>query len=273
MTVMNNQDFPLTLQGENPPMVRFDKVTKRYGDLTVLDSLELDVRANEMVTIVGPSGSGKTTVLRMLMTLEHINEGVIYVDGRPLTHMEKDGQLVRANKSYTREVRKDIGMVFQQFNLFPHMTALENCTEAPIQVLGLSKKDAEERAVELLEMVGLDDKIDQYPARLSGGQQQRVAIARALAMRPKVMLFDEVTSALDPEVIGEVTQVIRKLRVKHDLTMLMVTHQMGFAREISDRVCFFYNGSIVEQGAPEEIFSNPKEERTAEFLSAVLEAN
>ena len=270
---MSSTDFPLKLEGDDVPMVRFEKVTKRYGSLTVLDALDLDVKPNEMVGIIGTSGSGKTTVLRMLMTLELIDEGVIYLEGKPLTHMEKNGRLVRASKAHIRGMRANIGMCFQQFNLFPHMTAIENCMEAPVQVLGLSKEEARQRSMGLLEMVGLEDKADQYPARLSGGQQQRVAIARALCMRPKVMLLDEVTSALDPEVIGEVTQVIRKLRDKHDLTILMVTHQMGFAREISDRVCFFYEGKIAEQGPPDQFFDNPQNERTAEFLSAVLAAD
>jgi polar amino acid transport system ATP-binding protein len=270
--VMSDGNFPLQLEGDDVPMVRFDRVTKRYGDLTVLDSLTLDVKANEMVSVIGPSGSGKTTVLRMLMALELIDEGVIYVEGQPMTHMEKDGRLVRASKSYLRQMRTNIGMVFQQFNLFPHMTALENCMEAPVQVLGMGKEEARKRSVNLLGLVGLDDKMDQYPSRLSGGQQQRVAIARALAMRPKIMLFDEVTSALDPEIVGEVTNVIRKLNDEYNLTMLMVTHQMGFAREISDRVCFFYEGKIAEEGAPDEIFSNTQNERTHQFLNAVLEA-
>ena len=254
------------------PMVKFENVTKRYGPLTVLDSLDLEIAPNEKVSIIGPSGSGKTTVLRMLMTLERIDEGVIYVDGRPLTHMQKNGQLVPADESHLRKERGNIGMVFQHFNLFPHMSALKNCMEAPIYVLGLSKKEAEERAAGLLEMVGLGDKKDHYPSQLSGGQQQRVAIARALALRPKVMLFDEVTSALDPELVGEVLNVIRKLGTEHHLTMLMVTHQMGFAREFSDRVCFFYGGKICEQGPPDQLFGDPKEERTKQFLSAVLEA-
>ena len=268
---MSNSTFPLRLD-EDGVMVRFSKVTKRYGDLTVLDNLDLDVTANEMVSIIGPSGSGKTTVLRMLMTLERIDEGVIYVDGDPLTHMERGGTLEPASEKYLRSHRSKIGMVFQQFNLFPHMTALENCIEAPIAVLGLQKAEAEQRALELLGMVGLLDKKDEHPSRLSGGQQQRVAIARALAMRPKVMLLDEVTSALDPEVIGEVLSVIRTLNSEHNLTMLMVTHQMGFAREISDRVCFFYEGKIAEQGPPERIFGEPTNERTRQFLSAVLDA-
>jgi polar amino acid transport system ATP-binding protein len=254
------------------PMVRFKEVTKRYGDLVVLDQLDLDVAANEKVAIIGPSGSGKTTVLRMLMTLERIDGGVIDVDGEPLTHMQKNGELVPADDRYLRKVRGKIGMVFQHFNLFPHMTALENCMEAPVYVLGLPKKEARERAVGLLDMVGLGDKTGHYPRQLSGGQQQRVAIARALAMRPKVMLFDEVTSALDPELVGEVLNVIRALGAEHNLTMLMVTHQMGFAKEFADRVCFFYRGKIAEQGAPDRLFAAPENERTRQFLSAVLEA-
>ncbi|MEC5325435.1 ectoine/hydroxyectoine ABC transporter ATP-binding protein EhuA [Aurantimonas sp. A3-2-R12] len=265
--------YPLTLEGEDAPMVRFQNVSKKYGDLTVLDRLNLDVATGEMVTIIGPSGSGKTTVLRMLMTLERIDSGVIYVDGEPLTHMEKNGRLVRANAAHTRRMRAKIGMCFQHFNLFPHMTALGNCMEGPVQVLGMPKDEARDRALELLDMVGMAEKRDQHPARLSGGQQQRVAIARALAMRPKMMLFDEVTSALDPEVISEVTSVIRALVDQHNLTMLMVTHQMGFAREISDRVCFFFGGNIEEQGSPEMLFDRPEKERTQQFLSAILEAS
>jgi polar amino acid transport system ATP-binding protein len=269
---MDLTDYPLELPEGDRPMVRFMNVTKRYGSLTVLDDLNLDVAEGEMVTVIGPSGSGKTTVLRMLMTLETINGGVIYVDGKPLTHMERGGKLVPANEKYLRKARASIGMCFQHFNLFPHMTALQNCMEGPVQVLGMSKEKARERSEELLEMVGMIEKKDQHPSRLSGGQQQRVAIARALAMRPKVMLFDEVTSALDPEVIGEVTNVIRGLVAKHNLTMLMVTHQMGFARDISDRICFFYKGKIEEQGPPDQLFGNPQKERTQQFLSAVKDA-
>jgi polar amino acid transport system ATP-binding protein len=254
------------------PMVRFEGVTKRYGALTVLDDLNLEVKRGEKVAIIGPSGSGKTTVLRMLMTLERIDGGVIWVDGEPMTHMPKNGGMIPAEPRHLRRVRSKIGMVFQHFNLFPHMTALGNCIEAPMTVLGLPRREAEERAAELLNMVGLGEKKGHYPAQLSGGQQQRVAIARALAMRPKVMLFDEVTSALDPELCGEVLQVIRKLGNEHDLTMLMVTHQMGFAREFADRVCFFYQGKICEQGVPQELFVAPKNERTQQFLRAVLEA-
>ncbi|WP_306047754.1 ectoine/hydroxyectoine ABC transporter ATP-binding protein EhuA [Stutzerimonas degradans] len=266
---------PTTQQPEQTqPLVRFAGVTKRYGELTVLDGLDLQIEEGEKVAIFGPSGSGKSTLLRVLMTLEGIDEGVIEVDGEPLTHMpDASGQLVPANARHLRRVRGKVGMVFQSFNLFPHMNALQNVMEAPVQVLGLSKAEARERAEELLAMVGLEDKLEHFPAQLSGGQQQRVAIARALAMRPKVMLFDELTSALDPELCGEVLNVIRRLGEAHNLTMLMVTHQMGFAREFADRVCFFHEGRIHEQGSPDELFNNPREERTREFLSAVNEAH
>ena len=257
------------------PMVRFEKVTKRYGPLTVLDQLDLDVAPGEKVAIIGPSGSGKTTVLRMLMTLETIDSGLISVDGEPLSHMPgraPSAPLVRANAAHLRRMRGQIGMVFQHFNLFPHMTAVRNCMEAPVTVLGLSKDEAHARAADLLAQVGLADKLDHFPSQLSGGQQQRVAIARALAMRPKVMLFDEVTSALDPELCGEVLGVIRSLGKEHQLTMLMVTHQMGFAREFADRVCFFHGGRIEEQGPAQALFENPQNERTQQFLRAVMDA-
>ncbi|MBU0950614.1 MAG: ectoine/hydroxyectoine ABC transporter ATP-binding protein EhuA [Gammaproteobacteria bacterium] len=255
-------------------MVQFRDVSKHFGDLTVLNHLDLNVRTGEKVAIIGPSGSGKSTLLRALMTLEDIDEGVIMVDDEPLTHMPNaSGNLVRANARHLRRVRGKVGMVFQSFNLFPHMSTRQNVMEAPVQVLGLSKKEARERAEELLAMVGLEGKLEHYPSQLSGGQQQRVAIARALAMRPKVMLFDEVTSALDPELCGEVLNVIRRLGDAHSLTMLMVTHQMGFAREFADRVCFFNEGRIHEQGTPDELFGNPQETRTQEFLSAVTQAS
>jgi len=253
-------------------MVRFSGVTKRYGALTVLDVLDLEVAEGEMVSIIGPSGSGKTTVLRVLMTLEQIDEGMIEIGGERLTHMERGGRLLPADERHLRQIRGQIGMCFQQFNLFPHMTALENCMEGPVHALGLPKAEARSRAEDLLEMVGLAEKRNSYPSHLSGGQQQRVAIARALAMRPRVMLFDEVTSALDPEVTGEVTSVIRKLATEHNLTMLMVTHQMEFAQDISDRVCFFCDGRIEEEGPPSELFGDPKSERTRQFLSAVRAA-
>ena len=258
-------------KGEQP-IVRFAGVTKRYGTLTVLDELDLEIAPNEKVAIIGPSGSGKSTLLRVLMTLDPLTSGMIEVDGEPLTHMRKNGTLVPASLAHLRRVRSKIGMVFQSFNLFPHMTALANTIEAPMQVLGLSRKEATERSRELLTLVGLEDKCNHYPSQLSGGQQQRVAIARALAMRPKVMLFDEVTSALDPELCGEVLNVIRRLGEEHNLTMLMVTHQMGFAREFADRVCFFSQGKIIEQGPPQQFFTSPQHERTQQFLRAVREA-
>ncbi|MGM8851885.1 ectoine/hydroxyectoine ABC transporter ATP-binding protein EhuA [Salinicola halophyticus] len=253
------------------PIIKFDKVVKRFGDHVVLDELDFEVQRGEKVTIIGPSGSGKSTVLRILMTLEPINDGVVYVGGEPLWHQRRGDELIPAGEPHLREMRSHMGMVFQQFNLFPHMTVLRNLTEAPVQVLGINKAEAKKRGMELLEMVGLTDQADKYPHQLSGGQQQRVGIARALAMRPKVMLFDEPTSALDPELVGEVLNVIRSLADEHDLTMLLVTHEMHFARQVSDRICFFDQGRIKEQGKPEDIFTAPKEERTKAFLKAVLD--
>lgn len=253
------------------PIIRFDKTTKRFGSLTVLDELNLDIARQEKVSIIGSSGSGKSTLLRLLMTLEHPSDGVIYVDGDPLHHMEKNGKLVPANMRHIRNVRSKIGMVFQHFNLFPHMTVLQNIIEGPVHVLGLKRDEAVERADELLGMVGLTDQRDKRPAQLSGGQQQRVAIARSIAMRPSIMLFDEVTSALDPELVGEVLNTIRQIADEYSITMLMVTHEMGFAREFSDRVCFFDDGQICEQGLPSELFDNPQQPRLQQFLSAVLQ--
>ncbi|WP_317135347.1 ectoine/hydroxyectoine ABC transporter ATP-binding protein EhuA [Pollutimonas sp. M17] len=252
------------------PIIKFDKVIKRFGDVTVLDELDFEVQKGEKVTIIGPSGSGKSTVLRILMTLETIEEGVIHVAGKPLWHQYKDERLVPASEEHLREMRKEMGMVFQQFNLFPHMTVRRNITEAPVQVLGLPKDKANERAEKYLELVGLSDQADKFPSQLSGGQQQRVAIARALAMRPNIMLFDEPTSALDPELVGEVLTVIQRLSEEHDLTMLLVTHEMQFAKQISDRVCFFDKGRIVEQGPPEQVLAEPREERTREFLKGFI---
>lgn len=253
-------------------MVRMRDVTLAFGEHVVLNGLDLDVAAGEKVVIIGPSGSGKTTILRTIMTLNRPQSGTIEIDGRQLYHEEKGDDLVPASEKHIRSVRSDISMVFQHFNLFPHKTALENVTLAPVKVLGRSKAEAEEEGMRLLTEVGLADKAGARPIQLSGGQKQRVAIARSLAMHPKVMLFDEVTSALDPEVIGEVTNVIRQLVSEHNLTMLMVTHQMGFAKDISDRICFFFGGQIEEQGTPEELFGNPQKERTQQFLSAVKEA-
>ncbi|MGW0902619.1 ectoine/hydroxyectoine ABC transporter ATP-binding protein EhuA [Streptomyces sp. NPDC002853] len=251
-------------------LIRFDKVTKRFGSNTVLDELDFSVDSGKHVTLIGPSGSGKTTILRLLMTLMKPEEGTIKVGGRYLTHEEKNGKLVPAGEKYIREVRKNIGMVFQQFNLFPNMKVLRNITEAPVQVLGLSKDEAEERARGLLELVGLTEHIDKYPNQLSGGQQQRVAIARALAMRPQVLLLDEVTSALDPELVAGVLDVLRDIAHTTDITMLCVTHEMNFARDISDQVLMFDSGRVIESGTPEKIFTEPEHERTREFLSAVL---
>ena len=254
----------------NEPIIKLEKVVKRFGDITVLNALDFEVQKGEKVTIIGPSGSGKSTVLRILMTLETIDDGVAYVAGKPLWHEHKNGELVPAGEAHLRAMRKEMGMVFQQFNLFPHMTVRRNITEAPVQVLGLSKVQANERAQEYLELVGLADHADKFPSQLSGGQQQRVAIARALAMRPNIMLFDEPTSALDPELVAEVLAVIQRLSEEHDLTMLLVTHEMQFAKQISDRVCFFDKGSIVEEGPPEQLFTQPREERTKTFLEAFI---
>ena len=251
--------------------VRFEDVRKTFGKLVVLDDLVLDVAPAERVSIIGPSGSGKTTILRVLMTLERPDSGRIYVGDQPLWHMERKGKTVAANEKHLRAVRGQLGMVFQQFNLFPHKKVIDNITEAPIRVGGVSKDEAMDRAGKLLSMVGLDDKADSYPASLSGGQQQRVAIARALAMQPKVLLLDEVTSALDPELVGEVLGVLRDLAHETDITMLIVTHEMRFARDVCDRVLFFDKGAIVEEGSPEKIFSAPDSPRLQQFLRQVLE--
>ena len=255
-----------------PPIVSFRNVSKAFGPVVVLDSLDLEVAQGEKVAVIGPSGSGKSTLLRVLMTLERIDRGEIEVEGEPLWHMRRDDCMVPADEAHLRRIRGKVGMVFQQFNLFPHMTALGNVSEPARIVLCLAREEAIERARELLGLVGLEDKLHAYPAQLSGGQQQRVAIARALAMRPRIMLFDEITSALDPELVGEVLNVLRMLAREHHLTIMMVTHQMGFAREIADRVLFFEDGRIVEQGEPSEIFSGPRNARTRAFLRAVLEA-
>lgn len=251
-------------------IITFEHVIKRFGEITVLDSLDFHVNKGEKVTIIGPSGSGKSTVLRILMTLEEINSGVIHVAGQPLWHEYRNGQLLPASEEHLRTMRKEMGMVFQQFNLFPHMTVRRNITEAPMHVLGLSADEANARAEAYLDRVGLRDHADKFPRQLSGGQQQRVAIARALAMKPGIMLFDEPTSALDPELVGEVLQVIQSLAQEDDLTMLLVTHEMQFAQQISDRVCFFDKGRVLEEGPPEQLFSNPTHDRTREFLKGFL---
>jgi polar amino acid transport system ATP-binding protein len=246
-------------------------VSKSYGPLNVLKSIDLSVPVGQKLAIIGPSGSGKTTLLRLVMTLERPSSGTIEVDGELLGSRRIGDRLVPDESNHLRSVRGKIGMVFQDFNLFPRMTALQNITLAPIHVLKLPKAAAEERAKGLLALVGLKDKVNEYPRKLSGGQQQRVAIARALAMEPKIMLFDEITSALDPELIGEVLQVVRKIARDTSMTMLLVTHEMNFARDISDRVIFMDGGQIVEDTGPEKMFTDPANERTRNFLRAVLD--
>ena len=254
------------------PIIRIDNILKRYGALTVLNGLSMEVMPGEKLALIGPSGSGKTTILRILMTLETISDGHIEVDGDQLYHMKKGGALVGANEAHLAQMRKKIGMVFQHFNLFPHKCVLDNVTLAPILTQGVKRSAAEKRAMELLEMVGMADKAKSVPAQLSGGQKQRVAIARALALSPKIMLFDEVTSALDPELVEEVLSVMKRLAAETDMTMLLVTHEMGFAHDFADRVLFFDQGKIVEEGKPDQIFRNPKQERTQTFLRKIIAA-
>lgn len=255
---------------QNISAIRINEISKSFKGIVVLDGLNLEVHRGEKVALIGPSGSGKSTILRILMTLEKIDVGRIEIYGESMWTMKSNGKEIKANDHHLRKIRRNIGMVFQHFNLFPHMSVLHNVTEAPIHVLGLSPSKAEEKAKELLDLVGLSHKLTAYPAQLSGGQKQRVAIARALAMGPKIMLFDEVTSALDPELVGEVLNVLRDLAHESEMTMLIVTHEMGFAREIADRVIFMENGCIVEDNSPEVIFTNPAQDRTREFLRAVL---
>jgi len=247
------------------------QIEKRYGKQLVLQGLDLDVRQGEKLALIGPSGSGKSTILRILMTLEKIQKGEIDIDGKALWK-NVDGKTTQATGAQLQNIRTRVGMIFQQYNLFPHMRVLDNLTAAPVQVLKKPRDEAETLARDLLEKVGLADKAASWPAELSGGQKQRVAIARALAMQPDIMLLDEVTSALDPEVVGEVLDVLRDLAHDSGMTMLLVTHEMAFAREIADRVVFMDGGRIVESGSPEAIFNNPKEERTQTFLRRVLHA-
>ena len=251
-------------------MVEIENVHKFFGDLHVLQGVSLDVELGEVCAILGPSGSGKSTLLRCVNVLEEIQAGSITVDGRLMGYRrDTAGQLHDLTSKELAASRTNIGMVFQRFNLFPHMTALQNVAEAPIQVKGISKEEAFAKASNLLTRVGLGDRIEHYPAQLSGGQQQRVAIARALAMDPDLMLFDEPTSALDPELVGEVLAVMQDL-AKSGITMMVVTHEMGFAREVADHVVFMDEGQIVEQGKPSEVFDNPRSERTRDFLAKVL---
>jgi polar amino acid transport system ATP-binding protein len=251
--------------------VRMRGVNKAFGSNVVLRDLDLDVEPGERVVIIGPSGSGKTTILRVIMTLERIDGGTIQVGGRHLYHQEVSGKLKDASEKHMSTVRSDIGMVFQHFNLFPHMSAIENIMLAPVKVKGMNRDDARELGMELLNKVGLAHAANQTPGQLSGGQKQRVAIARALATKPRVMLFDEVTSALDPELVGEVLSVLRDIAEGGETTMMLVTHEMGFAREVADRVVMFDHGQILEEGKPDELLRNPREQRTKDFLGAVFE--
>ncbi|RKQ33902.1 amino acid ABC transporter ATP-binding protein [Oceanobacillus halophilus] len=240
-------------------MIKVKDLHKKFGDNEVLKGIDCEIQSSEVVCVIGPSGSGKSTFLRCLNMLESITSGDV----------EVDGQNLKDPKTNINMVRTEVGMVFQQFNLFPHKTVIENIMLAPEKVRKISSSEARERGLKLLEKVGLSEKADQYPSSLSGGQQQRVAIARALAMEPKLMLFDEPTSALDPELVGEVLEVMKQLALE-GMTMVVVTHEMGFAREVADRVLFMDEGIIMEEGKPEQIFSNPKSERTKEFLNKVL---
>lgn len=254
------------------PIIEFDRVSKRFGNLEVLRDLTFEVRPGEKLALIGPSGSGKTTILRILMTLETINSGTIKVDGDYLWHKQVKGALIPADEAHLHKMRAKIGMVFQLFNLFPHMTVLRNVMLAPMLTQNVSRGDAARRATALLQMVGMAEKAEVKPAQLSGGQKQRVAIARALALQPKIMLFDEITSALDPELVEEVLNVMRKLGQETDMTMLLVTHEMSFAHDFADRVLFFDSGRIMEQGPPDQIFTSPKEERTQAFLRKIIAA-
>jgi polar amino acid transport system ATP-binding protein len=251
------------------PMVLAEKVSKNFGTNKVLRGISLEVGRGQVLCIVGPSGSGKSTFLRCINHLERVDGGRLSVDGQLVGYRQKGEKLYELKLSEAAFQRREIGMVFQRFNLFPHLTALENIVLAPMRVKGLSKAKATARARELLERVGMGDKGDAYPAHLSGGQQQRVAIARALAMDPKLMLFDEPTSALDPELVGEVLEVMKEL-ARSGMTMLVVTHEMGFAREVADTLVFMDEGVVVEAGPPRQVLSDPQHERTKEFLSKVL---
>ena len=247
--------------GDNSHFVTLEKVTKSFGDLEVLHGIDLTIDLHQVVCLIGASGSGKSTLLRCVNLLEQVDSGTIVVDG----------QIVTETKVDVNALRRKIGIVFQAYNLFPHMTVMENVTLAPMQALKLSKSDAHARAGELLALIGLEDKADEYPDRLSGGQQQRVAIARALGMNPSLMLLDEITSALDPQLVGDVLALVRTL-AKEGMTMIIATHEMSFARDLADKVCFLDEGVILEEGPPAQIFSSPREARTQEFLQRVIES-
>jgi polar amino acid transport system ATP-binding protein len=251
------------------PMVKAEGVHKRFGRLEVLKGIDLEVNRGEVMCMLGPSGSGKSTFLRCINHLEKINAGRLSVDGDLVGYREAGGKLYELRENEVARKRAEIGMVFQHFNLFPHMTALENVTLAPIRVKGVPRGDARNRGQQLLQRVGLGDKLGTYPVALSGGQQQRVAIARALAMEPKLMLFDEPTSALDPELVGDVLDAMRQL-ARDGMTMIVVTHEMGFAREVADQVVFVDEGVVIESGPPSAVLGSPRHERTRAFLSKVL---
>ena len=253
-------------------MIRLERVNKSFGHLRVLRDMSLVVEKGEVLCIIGPSGAGKSTLLRCINHLEPIDSGTIFIDGTPVYRFTQDGKQVVDPDHRVETLRSQVGMVFQSFNLFPHLTALENIMLAPVHVRREPRDGAQQRAIALLAKVGLSDKVHAYPHELSGGQQQRVAIARALSMQPKAMLFDEVTSALDPELIGEVLRVMRQLAAE-GMTMLIVTHEMGFARDVADRVIVMVDGAIVEEGPPSQIFGAPKHERVRQFLQSILVRN
>jgi polar amino acid transport system ATP-binding protein len=255
-------------QNDNDIIVKAENINKFFGTLHVLQDVSMEVRKNEVVVIIGPSGSGKSTFLRCINHLEKINSGHLFVNGRMIGYIERGGKLVEESENNIARQRAEIGMVFQRFNLFPHLTALQNIMEAPLNVRKINRTQAVDEAEKLLERVGLHDKRDYYPGQLSGGQQQRVAIARALAMKPSLMLFDEPTSALDPEMIGEVLDVMKELA--QEITMIVVSHEMGFARAAANRILFMDEGKILEDTTPDEIFTHPKEIRTQTFLSKIL---
>ena len=250
-------------------IIKTENICKSFGSVEVLKNVSLTVEPGEVVVIIGPSGAGKSTYLRSLNHLEKPTSGKIWIDDKLIEDRVNGHNQIKLPHKERAAILLEMGMVFQRFNLFPHKTALQNVMLAPMNVKGVPEKEAKEKAVKLLNQVGLGDKLDSYPAQLSGGQQQRVAIARALAMEPKMMLFDEPTSALDPELVGDVLNVMKEL-AEEGMTMLVVTHEMGFAREVADRVVFMYDGAILEEGSPKEIFTNPKHDRTRQFLQSVL---
>lgn len=278
--MLRNRDIPARNESavdaslEGPPvtpLVKFSEVTKVYGRNIVLDALTFDVQKGERVALIGPSGSGKTTVLRVIMGLERPDSGHAYVAGDEIWHQKSRDKTAPANERHLRQVRRHTGMVFQQYNLFPHMTAIKNIADPLIRVAHISKDDAYAQAEVLLDTVGLSKHGDKKPGQLSGGQQQRVALARAIAMKPKVMLFDEVTSALDPELVGEVLRTIEEIAINTEMSMLIVTHEMSFAAKVADRVLMFDSGKVVEEGYPDEMLTAPKHERTQRFLSRLLD--